>query len=116
MSQARAGVFSQLDIGLARRRLYIVAPASDPVPLPGGIPVVEPYLQDRSSSADFLEPSEYAALAILARLDFDDHGVVPLRSAPSDQPYAISSRCFSSVPFRGKFPGRLLKNRIRPSW
>ena len=64
MSQARAGVFNQLGIGGARRRPFIVAPASDPVPLPGGISVIEPNLENQSSRTDLLKPRENAAFAI----------------------------------------------------
>jgi hypothetical protein len=52
-------------MGRASRQLAIVAPASDPIPFPGGVPVVELDLYDRSSRAYLLEPAKEAGLAII---------------------------------------------------
>ena len=65
VSEPRSRVLNQLGIGWALRRLPVVAPAGDPIPLSGGISFVEPNLKDWSGRAGFLEARENARLTIL---------------------------------------------------
>lgn|SRR5262245_16067325 len=77
VSQPRTRIFNQLSVGRTQRRLAVVAPARDPIPLAGRVTVVEPNLKNRSSGFHFLEPREETGFAILVRFDFYDHETIP---------------------------------------
>ena len=73
VSQPRSGIFNQLDIGLADRRLFVVAPAGYPTPFAGRISVIEPNLDHCSSRTDFLKARKEAGVAIFVRFNFHNH-------------------------------------------
>ena len=73
MGETGAGVFDELPIGRASGCLRAVVPPRNPVPFAGGIPVIEPYLNDRSGRTCLLDAGEEAVCAILVRFNFHNH-------------------------------------------
>jgi hypothetical protein len=73
MRQSGAGVFDELCIGWTLGSFGSVAPPCNPIPLPSGIPIVKPHLDDGSGWAGLLEAGEEAGVAIFTGFNFDDH-------------------------------------------
>jgi hypothetical protein len=60
-------------MGGAQGRLGIVGPSRHPVPLAGGIPVIEAHLNNRPGWSGLLKSGEDTVYTILVGFDFDDH-------------------------------------------
>src|SRR5262249_9422817 len=73
MGESGSRVFDALCIGGAGRGLRVVAPSRHPVPLAGGVPVVEPHLDDRPGGSGLFESGKEAVSAVFVGFDLDDH-------------------------------------------